>query len=140
MSNRYLSAEVRFWMKVEKTEGCWHWRGAFRRGKYGMFCNQARLLLPHRFAYELCVGPIPDGLTIDHLCGNKLCVNPAHLEPVTRGENARRYGLGLTACAQGHTYDEANTYRDRYGYRSCRTCARNRWRMLHWGTTALPEE
>lgn len=78
------------------------------------------------------VGAIPSGLTIDHLCKVRRCVNPAHLEPVTRGENVLR-GDTITAanarkthCPRGHEYDDANTYVCKRGLRSCRTCARER--------------
>lgn len=89
------TASERFWAKVEKTSGCWYWRGAVA-GRYGRFWvgstrSDGRLLQAHRFAYELLIGPIPPELTIDHLCLNKLCVNPDHMEPVTGAENTRRH-------------------------------------------------
>lgn len=86
-------ASVRFWRKVEQTDTCWLWRGAVGSGGrvgYGVFHAYGRKVMAHRFAYELCAGPIPDGLVIDHRCGVTLCVNPAHLEPVTVNVNGRR--------------------------------------------------
>jgi len=84
----------RFWRKVRKEDGCWWWTGAVD-GQYGRFwigprTQSGRIVQAHRYAYERLVGPIPDGLHIDHLCCNKLCVNPAHLEPVTGVENVQR--------------------------------------------------
>lgn len=82
--------QARFWSWVRKTDGCWLWMGVLRRG-YGRFKLRGRYYSAHRFAYELLVGPIPDGLTIDHVvCANRACVNPAHFELVTLGENTAR--------------------------------------------------
>ena len=74
---------ARFWAKVNKTDGCWEWSGAINTGGYGSFWNGIREVKAHRFAYELLCEQIRDGLTLDHLCRNRSCVNPAHLEPVT---------------------------------------------------------
>jgi hypothetical protein len=70
---------------------CWTWTGAVQSRGYGSCGYQRRIWSTHRLSYELLVGPIPSGLTIDHLCRNKRCCNPAHLEPVTNLENIRRY-------------------------------------------------
>ena len=84
-------AEVRFWAKVTKTDRCWLWTGATTPKGYGQFSARAsRHTYAHRYAYELLVGGIPDGLTIDHLCKTRNCVRPDHMEVVTRGENTRR--------------------------------------------------
>lgn len=80
----------RFWSKVEKTDSCWLWRGAAAGGGYGHLLVDGRFVQAHRYAYETLIGPIPEGLELDHLCRVRRCVRPEHLEPVTRGENIRR--------------------------------------------------
>jgi hypothetical protein len=129
----------RFWMKVVKAGPvsewrprlgpCWIWIGSSNREGYGNFWAQTgRCVKAHRWAYEKLVGPIPEGLYIDHLCHRPGCVNPAHLEPVTNGENVRRgnhWARTITHCPSGHPYDEANVYIER-GRRRCRTCRRER--------------
>lgn len=81
---------ARFWSKVDKGDDCWVWTGWTDRDGYGALDVGGKFTRAHRFAYEELVGPIPEGLTIDHLCRVKHCVNPAHLEPVTAEENTRR--------------------------------------------------
>lgn len=114
----------RFWAKVEKTDTCWLWRGALQPNGYGRFGSTQRSQvgnwLAHRMAYTLAVGPIPEGLTIDHLCRNRACVNPAHLEPVTQGENNLRAYDGK--CRAGHPFTTETTYVGPNGFRQCRTC------------------
>ena len=85
-----LTPEARFWSKVEKTETCWIWRGARDDKGYGSLGINGKILRAHRVSYEWLIGPIPEGLVLDHLCRVPPCVNPAHLEPVTQGENSRR--------------------------------------------------
>lgn len=81
------------WERVDKNApgGCWLWLSTLDRSGYGRLYHQARRWVAHRFFYELLVGPIPEGLELDHLCMVKTCVNPAHLEPVTGDENIDRY-------------------------------------------------
>lgn len=127
----------RFWAKVNKTETCWLWTASTTPKGYGKFSlgrdaqGAQRLINAHRFAYEQVVGPIAEGLELDHLCREKLCVNPDHLEPVTHAENMRRMFATITHCPQGHEYDEANLYtrpKGKSGGRMCRTCHRLRER------------
>lgn len=85
-----LTVEERFWSKVQPTGFCWEWIGGLDVG-YGFFALTHDIKVgAHRWAYEHLVGPIPEGLHIDHLCRNRQCVNPDHLEPVTLEENTRR--------------------------------------------------
>src|SRR5438105_2573404 len=126
-----MSVDVveRFWAKVEKTDTCWLWTASTANGGYGAFVLNDVIVRAHRFAYELLVGPIPEGLQLDHLCRVRHCVNPAHLEPVTQQENIRR-GERATAthCPNGHEYTPENTQirtgAHRPGTRVCLTCKR----------------
>jgi hypothetical protein len=127
------SAEERFAASAAlQDDGCVVWLGGKTAGGYGMFAEQTTgglntKVMAHRWAYEHAVGPIPEGLDLDHLCRNRACVNPAHLEPVTRMENIRRAAALKTNCPAGHPYDAENTYiRPGTVHRRCRTCARER--------------
>ena len=123
-----IDPRIRFWLKVDcfTESGCWEWRAGRGTGGYGKFNtggNRGPHVSAHRFAYEQLVGPVPKGLVLDHLCRNRICVNPAHLEPVTDRENVLR-GVGITAvnaakthCPYGHEYDVV--WR---GRRTCKTC------------------
>lgn len=120
--------DERFWPKVQLAEsGCWEWIAAIASTGYGVFQLQQpkRLVRAHRWAYEAVIGPIPSGLQIDHLCRNRACVNPWHLEPVTALVNNRRGDTNANKahCARGHEYTEENTYRHD-GRRGCRACRR----------------
>lgn len=115
-------------------DGCWHWTAAVSRrksGNYGKVYCDGKVQYAHRALYELLVGPIPDGLQLDHLCRNPLCVNPSHLEPVTQRENVLRgTSMGAVAartgcCMAGHPY-EPGSYTVWRGGRFCKACARRR--------------
>lgn len=134
--------ERRFLSKVhERPDGCWIWVGGRRSNGYADFSVGAHgHVRAHRWSYERWVGPIPDGLEIDHLCRVRACVNPDHLEPVTGAENNRRApGCQPKArCKNGHPFDEENTYirKDR-NKRECRACRREAWaRWLLRSSTA----
>ena len=122
--------EVRFFRFVAEDGECWRWTGTKNRG-YGHFRTLDGRIYAHRWAYEFFVGPIPDGLTIDHLCRNRACVNPDHLEPVPMRVNVHRSEavsvqfVGITECKYGHEFTEANTIRVPKG-RKCRACANRR--------------
>lgn len=112
---------------------CWLWTAASSRG-YGYLSFGGQRWRAHRFAYEHLVGPVPDGLVLDHLCRNTLCLNPAHLEPVTQRENLRRgeSPVGINAqrthCSQGHEFTPENIMQHGGDGRRCRECARTRTR------------
>ncbi len=127
---RYVPLSERFWPKVNKSEDCWLWTAAKTKG-YGVIGVGKSLHYAHRIAYELLVGPIPEGMELDHLCRTPACVRPSHLEPVTHATNLRRgYWGAKTHCPQGHVYDEGNTKLSANGWRLCRICqnaAMRRW-------------
>ena len=95
--------------KITDTGTCWLWTGAKNNKGYGSVgVGGGKSALAHRTIYELLVAPIPEGLTIDHLCMVKACVNPEHLEPVTREENCSRQARQITECAKGHPLSGPN--------------------------------
>lgn len=126
-----------FWARIDLSnpDGCWPWlRGCDSNG-YGHVGVHGDVYLTHRLAYELLVGPIPAGLTIDHICRNRPCCNPYHMEPVTRGENRRRAPISgraavhaaKTHCDNGHEFTVENTQLyvrpGKAATRVCRACA-----------------
>lgn len=117
--------EERFMAKVEPDEnGCWIWQRWLSSDGYGYVKLDGKTQIAHRVAYEHLVAPIPEGMTIDHLCRVKACVNPAHLEPVTSRENVVRAASTRTHCPQGHEYTAENTRTTAQGWRVCRICQR----------------
>lgn len=142
----------RFWAKVDQNGPvptgrehlgpCWLWTGTVVRAGYGTFRMGSRLdgsrknVRAHRFIFDLVGKSIPEDLVIDHLCRNRRCVNPDHLEPVSTAVNIKRgnagrpkidvHGSRRWECPNGHPANEANTYTRSNGYRYCRVCARQR--------------
>ena len=122
-----LPARVQQKIAVDDT-GCWNWLGTKNSRGYGQVSVQGKSKSVHRWTYQTLVGPIPDGLQIDHLCRNKSCCNPAHLEPVTAHVNSlRRPDVHKSHCVHGHELTGDNLIvRDRggdgYSMRNCRTC------------------
>ena len=124
----------RFWSKIKKTRTCWNWIAALRN-KYGALLINKSFKYAHRLTYEAFISLIPKGLTIDHLCRNKLCVNPKHLEAVTlavnkeRGNSPAAINTRKTHCHNGHEFTRENTIVNKIGKRRCRTCHKV-WRKL----------
>lgn len=121
-------------------EGCWEWSAGRSKDGYGLVWWEGKMHLVHRILYEGLVGPIPDGLELDHLCRNHACANPDHLQPVTHQVNCARGEVGLstgrrnrakTHCPKGHEYIGENLYINPAGQRQCRTCMRERDRRRY---------
>lgn len=134
------ATEERFWSKVSRSgpDECWEWTAGATSAGYGAFYPTPGgvQVSAHRYSYELIVGPIPEGLDIDHLCRNRRCVNPVHLEPVTRRENVLRgespaaERARKTHCKRGHPLEGDNL--SFIGTRrQCRECRRARQRR-YW--------
>lgn len=111
---------------IDLETGCWVWQRAKTKAGYGQVPVGGRMLYAHRVYYEDDVGPIPDGLVLDHLCRNPACCNPDHLEPLTQAENMRR--ARRSVCRHGHELTGENVYLTPEGNRQCRECNRARAR------------
>lgn len=115
--------------------GCWEWVASIHSEGYGQMSYLGKPTVAHRIGYMLLIGPIPDGMDIDHLCRNRKCVNPSHLEVVSRAVNLRR-GIpnkfkNATHCIHGHAFDAENTHITKTGQRVCRACLRIRSRARY---------
>lgn len=137
--------EKRFWAKVDKRpDGCWIWTGSTDgRGRYGSFQYRGRVWRAHRAAYAMLVADPPADCDLDHLCRVTLCVNPAHLEPVThrenvlRGENFSAINAAKVECLRGHDLtDPDNIYRAKGGGRQCQACRSVRNATRSWARHA----
>jgi hypothetical protein len=143
VSYQAMPAAERMWQHVEKTDGCWEWRGSKHPNGYGriktVIVGQPTVNhLVHRLAYESLRGPIPSGLVLDHLCRNRGCVNPAHMEPVSNRENILRSPTCFSAvnarkthCPKGHPLSGDNLAPEHLPGRVCKTCRNDRQRMYH---------
>lgn len=132
MARKKRPAIERFNAKVQpRATGCIEWTGGKTTTGYGVFyTEEGRLTMAHRWAYAHSVGPVPDGMSIDHLCRNRACVNPGHLEPVTqrtnllRGRTVPAANAAKTHCPKSHPLSGPNLYVDPQGGRRCRICRR----------------
>lgn len=136
--------QERFWKKVEKTDGCWLWTGGISGG-YGCIGIEGRSHLAHRISYTMANGLIAPKMVCDHLCRNRACVNPAHIEIVTNRENVLR-GEGISAkwskrdtCEKGHPYSGENLYLYKGNIRQCRKCRVDQQRARRKKPSALKE-
>ena len=111
----------RFFTHVEKTGRCWNWTACKTKDGYGRSQCNGRPMKAHRFSYMIVNGNIPEHMLIHHICRNTSCVNPSHLELVTKQENDQRRTQLITHCPAGHPYDEENIYWYRRK-RSCKEC------------------
>lgn len=126
-------------VSIDAETGCWLWKGSKQSNGYGRCWDGKKSTYAHRVVYELFFGRIEDGKDIDHLCRNRGCVNPLHLEQVTRSENLSRGESAnviasiqreKTHCPKGHEYSTDNTRVTKEGKRVCRKCARERFHIV----------
>ena len=121
--------EERIRRKIEVVGSCWVWTASHDSKGYGQVRYGGKVRQAHRVVYTELVGPVPEGLELDHLCLVRDCVNPDHLEPVTRQENIARsvhYNASRTHCKWGHELVGNNLYVSPKNSRECKTCRRHR--------------
>lgn len=131
------SARIFGRVNLDGYDDCWEWQGPLSRGGYGItHLKSMSTVQVHRLSYSVMVGPIPTGLVIDHLCKNRKCVNPNHLEPVTDRENVYRanpsavqMNVDENRCANGHIYTDVKPEVDRS--RRCMTCRREAYKRYN---------
>ena len=122
------TSEDRFWSRVTQQGDCWVWTGYITGDGYGWAGVNGKSAHAHRLSYEQMVGEIPEGLQLDHLCRNRPCVNPYHVEPVTprvntmRGDAPSSLNARKTHCKRNHEFTPENTYVKKDGARWCRIC------------------
>lgn len=131
-----------FWAKVQESGECWEWMATRNQKGYGRFWDGEHLVAAHRWAYEQLIAEIPEGLEIDHLCKNRACVNPWHMEPKTHRANVLAIGsahwsvekMGRTHCPRDHRLQGANLRpaQLRRGVRACRLCERAGARVRYY--------
>ena len=127
--DKSLAPEQRFWMSVDVAD-CWTWTAGTEDG-YGRFWDGERLWVAHRWLWVRLVGEVPDGRQLDHLCRNRACVNPDHLEPVTQAVNIRRGASVRHLCKNGHPRSGRNLMPSSKGSGVCRTCESARKRAAY---------
>jgi hypothetical protein len=142
MPRRYTPEErvAHFWEKVDRAGACWIWTGSLSVRGYGQVRQPGTRILAraHVVAYALAKGPVPKGAVLHHTCGEKRCVNPDHLEPITQRQHTREHPENVatrkarqTHCEHGHAFTPENIYWTRRGHRQCRECTLSRQRAAY---------
>ena len=142
MSGKPQDPIKKFYSRIKKTsDDCWEWQGGLYSNGYARCRFNGKEHLVHRWAYETFIAMIPDGLHCHHVCYNRACVNPQHLELRTNRDNifdkdsasTALYNMNKTHCKRGHEFNDHNTLVNKYGWRYCRTCHKERERSRRAG-------